>query len=411
MMPHKFIYNTLLFFVALSFSTVLQGQNSEKQKQLEAERQEIQKEITAFSKLISQSKAKEKSVLTAIENMNYKVLTLQNLIRITNQQTNLLTNEINTNVKTISTLKTKLQRLKDDYAKMIVKSYKSKSDQSKIMFLLSSSNFKQAYKRLQYIKQYATYKQQQGQRIKKETLALQDFNKTLVKQRQNKTKLIDENRIAKQDLNTALKQQEQLIASINKNLETYNAKIKTKQEQRDALDKEIDNIIKTAIAASNKKAGKSSKETTFALTPTERALSSDFSYNKGKLPWPVKRGIIKVRYGTQPSPINKNIPIQSNGIRIVTNRGEKVNAIFNGAVHSIIVPKNGNNTILIKHGNFYTVYKNLSEIYVKKGDLVHTGQEIGEVLTNRASGEAILSFLVYRDGKTQNPAHWIKKKG
>lgn len=410
MTKHQFTYKLALIVFTICFSLTSQAQNSKKQKALETKRKNIQREISQFTSLLSQGKKEKKSVITKVEDINYKVTILQNLINVTNQQANLLTREINTNIKTISNLRGKVKLLKEDYAKMIVKSYKSKSDQSKVMFLLSSSNFQQAYKRLQYIKQYANYQKQQGELIKKETLSLQEFNKTLVKQRKNKQGLVDANRLSKKELSTDLKQQKQLIATISKDLKSYNSKIKTKQRERAKLDKEIEKIIRNAIAASNKSAGKSSKSTTFALTPRERELSNSFISNKGQLPWPVKRGVIKVRYGTQPSPINKSIPIESNGIRIVTNKGEKVRAIFNGTVQSIIVPKNGNNTVLIRHGNFYTVYKNLSKIYIKKGDKVNTRQDIGEVLTNRASGQAVLSFLIYKDGKTQNPAHWIDKK-
>ncbi len=403
-------YKLALIVFATCFSLTSQAQSSKKQKELEAKRQSIQREIRQFSSLLSQGRKEQKSVVARVENINYKVTILQNLINVTNQQANLLTREINTNIKTISNLRDKLKLLKEDYAKMIVKSYKSKSDQSKVMFLLSSSNFQQAYKRLQYIKQYANYQKQQGELIKKETSALQELNTTLVKQRKNKQTLIDENRLAKKELSADLKQQKKLIATISKDLKTYNSRLKTKQRERAKLDREIEKIIRSAMATSNKNAGKSSKAKTFALTPRERELSNSFISNKGKLPWPVKRGVVKVRYGTQPSPINKSIPIESNGIRIVTNKNEKVRAIFNGTVQSIIVPKNGNNTVLIKHGNFYTVYKNLSKIYIKKGDKVTTSQDIGEVLTNRASGEAVLSFLIYKDGKTQNPAHWIDKR-
>lgn len=138
-------------------------------------------------------------------------------------------------------------------------------------------------------------------------------------------------------------------------------------------------------------------------------MAASFTANKGKLPWPVKEGIVKVRYGTRPSPIDRTVKIKSNGVRIVTNKGETVRAVFEGEVLNVMTPKNGNKAIMIKHGNYITIYKNLSKIYVSKGDKVNTKQEIGEVITNKASGEAVLSFVIYKDSKTQNPAHWIYK--
>jgi septal ring factor EnvC (AmiA/AmiB activator) len=290
---------------------------------------------------------------------------------------------------------------------MIVKSYKSKSEQSKVMFLLSSSNFQQAYKRLQYIKQYAEYQKQQSEAIKAETLELQKLNASLLTQKEDKQKLIDENRLAKNDLEKELKEQEQLEASIKKDLNKHLANIRRTQQEIDKLDREIEKIIREAMASSNKKAGKSTSSKTFALTPEQKQLASNFTANKGKLPWPVNEGAVKVRYGTKPSPIDRTIKIKSNGVRIATNKGEKVRAVFDGVVHTIMVPKNGNMVIMIQHGNYFSVYKNLSKIYVKKGDKVSTKQEIGEVLMSKSTKESILGFYIYKNGKPQNPAQWV----
>tara|TARA_R110002073_G_scaffold56835_12_gene144508 strand:- start:240 stop:839 length:600 start_codon:yes stop_codon:yes gene_type:complete len=199
------------------------------------------------------------------------------------------------------------------------------------------------------------------------------------------------------------------MASVSKNISKYRTQIRTNQKEVDKIDKEIEKIIRAAITASNKKAGKSSTSKTFSLTPEEKVLASNFVANKGKLPWPVNEGFIKVPFGTKPSPIDRTVKIKSNGVRIETNKGEKVRAVFKGTVLNIMTPKNGNNTILIKHGNYLTIYKNLSKIYIKKGDEVATKQEIGEVRTNKASGEAILSFGVWKGLEKQNPAYWIKR--
>jgi len=400
------VYKIYILLIALTFATVV-GAQSTKQQQLEERRQQLSREISQISTLLSQGKQEQKSILTIVEDLHYKISVRQNLISITNQQANLLTREINDNQKKITDLRNKLKVLKEEYAAMVVKSYKSKSEQSKVMFLLSSSNFQQAYKRLQYIKQYANYQKKQAEEIKIQTLKLQELNTNLLKQKSDKQKLIEDNRIAKKELDKELKQHESLMTSINKNLNKFSAEIRTRQREADKIDKEIEKLIREAIAKSNKKAGKSSTSKAFAMTPEEKSLSANFTSNKGKLPWPVENGVVKVRYGTQPSPINKSIPIKSNGVRIATNKGEKVRAIFEGTVMSIITPKNGNNTILIRHGNYFTIYKNLSQIYVNKGDKVLTKQEIGTVLTNRASGETILSFVIYKEGKTQNPTHWI----
>ncbi len=404
----QFLYKLCTFLVLIAFSLSLEAQ-SKKQEELENRRQELQQEIQQINTLLFQGKKEQKSVISNVEDLNYKITVRQNLINITNQQANLLTREINANQNNITALRNKLKLLKEEYAAMIVKSYKSKSEQSKVMFLLSSANFQQAYKRLQYIKQYADYQKKQGEEIKVKTIALQELNNDLQKQKRDKQILIDQNNLAKKELEGELKQHEALMASIRKNLSQYSAQIRTKQKEADEIDKEIAKIIREAMASSNKKAGKSETSNTFALTAEELTLASNFTANKGKLPWPVEKGIVKLGYGLQRSPIDKSIPINSNGVRIATNADEKVRAVFNGTVHSIMIPKNGNHVVMVQHGNYFTIYKNLSKIYVKKGDKVETKQFIGEVLTNKASGETILNFVIFKDGKTQDPGHWIYK--
>ena len=401
---YKFLYFAFVFFIAI-------GVNSQNKKQLELEekRQELKSEIKQLNNLLFKGKKEQKSVLTNVENLDYKVSVLRNLISITNQQANLLTREINDNQKKISQNRNKLKLLKEEYAAMIVKSYKSKSEQSKVMFLLSSADFQQAYKRLQYIKQYAEYQKKQGEEIKVQTEKLQELNTSLSNQKQDKQKLIAENKISKNELENELKLQETLVSNLRKELNKYSSQIKNKQKEVDKIDKEIEKIIKAAMASSNKKAGKSSTSKTFTLTPEQKTLAANFTSNKGKLPWPVKEGSVKVRYGTKPSPIDRTIKIKSNGVRIATNKSEKVRAVFDGTVHTIMIPKNGNMVIMIQHGNYFTVYKNLSKIYVKKGDRVSTKQDIGEVLTSKATNETILSFAVWKDGKTQDPSSWVFK--
>lgn len=381
---------------------------SQKQKELEAKRQQLQEEIAQINALLFSNKKKEKSIVSQVQDLNYKVSVRKNLIKVTNDQANLLTREINTNQKEITNLRSQLEILKKDYSAMIVKSYKSRSDQSKVMFLLSSDNFKQAYKRLQYIKQYANYQQEQGEKIKQKTQELQELNTSLLKQKAEKNKLIEENRIAKNRLEEELKDQNALVVSIRKNLSSYSSQIKKKQQEADRIDREIDRLIREAIAESNKKAGNSSTTSKgYALTAEAKALAANFESNKGKLPWPVEKGVVTVRYGKQPSPIDNSITINSNGVRIATEEGAKVRAVFEGEVTRIVVIKNANPAIIIRHGNYFTIYKNLSRIFVKQGDKVDTKQLIGEVFTNKTNGETILGFGVNKNSSTENPANWI----
>lgn len=382
---------------------------NKKQQELEERRQELRQEINKINQLQQENKSKEKSQLSLIVNYNYKISVLNNLISVTNQQTNLLTREINSNQKKITKLRDDLKALKEDYAAMIVKSYKSKNQQSRIMFLLSSDNFKQAYKRLQYMKQYSDHQERQGLEIKTKSEELQRINASLLVQKADKQKLINENRVVQKTLEGEREQHQVLMTSIKKNINVYAAQIKAKQQEADRIDREIDRIIRDAIVTSNKKAGKSETSVGFSLTAEEKVLASNFVSNKGKLPWPVEKGFVTLGYGTQPSPIDKSVSIRSNGVRIATEKGAKVRAVFNGEVSRIVVIKNANPIVMIRHGNFITAYKNLSKVYVKEGDKVTTKQEIGEVFTNPSNGDTILNFIIYENINTLNPAEWIYK--
>ncbi|MCB0382845.1 MAG: peptidoglycan DD-metalloendopeptidase family protein [Psychroserpens sp.] len=407
-MRHKPTYIVLLLCLFLSIPFA--HSQSAKQKELEAKRQKYQNELKQINALLFSDKKKEKSLVSLVEDLSYKISVRQNLIKITNDQANLLTREINANQNEISSLRDQLKELKESYAAMVVKSYKSKSEQSRVMFLLSSDNFKQAYKRLQYIKQYANYQKEQGDLIKEKTLKLQELNTDLLRQKKDKDKLVQDNREVKKQLEIELKEQEELMISIRKNLNTYASQAKQKQAEIQRIDREIDRLIREAIAASNKKAGKTSTSSnTFVLTPEAKALARNFESNKGKLPWPVEKGVVKVKYGTQPSPIDRTVTINSQGVKIATEKNTKVRAVFDGEVSQILVIPNANPVVMIRHGNYITVYKNMAKIYVKKGDKVTTKQEIGEVFTNPSNGETMLGFGVYKDSKTQNPASWLFK--
>jgi len=406
----KQLKQLLLFISVFLLSTNISFSQSGKQKELEARRVELRREIKKINALVSSNKSKEKSQITLIEDINYKVKIRRDLIKVTNQQANLLTRQINNNQKQITTLRDELKGLKANYASMIQNSYKNKNKQSRVMFLLSSNNFKQAYKRLQYINQYADYQKQQGEDIKVKTKELQVINIKLLSQKEEKNTLIAENRVAQKELEKELEQHNTIMNAIKKDLKKYTAQIKTKQKEANRIDREIDKIIRDAIAKSNKKAGKKkTKSAVFAMAPEDRALAKDFLGSKGKLPWPVEQGVVKVRYGKQPSPIDRSITINSTGVRISTSKGAKVRTVFKGEVLRIIKPKRSNPTVLIKHGNYITAYKNLGKLYVKPGDKVSTKQNIGEVFTHPRTGESLLRFSIYKETKTQNPASWIYK--
>lgn len=378
------------------------------QKDLELKRISLVNEIKNIQKLINNSKDEKKLVLENIENLNYK-LDLQNeIIKITNNELNIISVSIRNNQESINQLQKSQQILKSQYSEMILKSYKTRSKTGKLMFIFSSVNFQQALKRIQYFKQYSEFQNNQLQKIAVNTKELKSLANKLNNDKNLQLKLVSDNKKIKNNINLEISKKNNLLNFISNNQTKYLREIKLKQQKTAKIDKEIEKIIAKAIAESNRKKNTSSK--LFALTPEAKILSNNFISNKGKLPWPVEKGYISLKYGKQPHPIVKTATIQSNGIRIITASFQKARTIFNGTVYRIISSKNGSKTILIQHGNFFTVYKNLSDIYVKKGDKVSTKQELGQIITNKSSGQTILSFSLFRDNKTENPLLWIGKK-
>ena len=380
---------------------------TDKQRRLEEQRRQLQKEIKQARVLLSTNQRKTRSLVSEAEDIQAKISIQERLIRVTNQQANLLARQIDVNQKQIGRLRNELKQLKEDYADMVVNAYKSKSQQNRIMFLLSSQNFLQAYKRVQYMKQYASYRKKQGDAIQEKTLTLQELNTALIAQRQEKEKLVAENRLARKELAEEKKRQDEMIANLKQQQGKYAAEIQRKQREEKRINREINRLIREAIAASNKKSGKANTSSTrFSLTPETKRLADNFTANKGKLPWPVSEGVVVLGFGKQPSPLNRSSTIQSNGVRIATSKNTKARAVFDGEVSRIVSSKNSNPMVMIRHGNYITIYRNLSRIYVKAGQKVTAKQEIGEVFTN-PEGKTVLQFSIFKNITAINPAEWV----
>ncbi len=420
-----------LFVCFISVSTL--SAQVDKQKELEQKRQAILEEIKQINSLLFKTKKEEKSVLSQVEDLNQRIAASENLIRVTNQQANLLSRNINANIEKISALREELKIMKADYAAMIQKSYKSKSQQSRIMFLLSSQNFLQAYKRVQYMKQYAKFRKKQGEGIKAKTEELQKLNTDLIDQKKTKQKLIAENEVAKARLTEERKDQQALVATLKKDESKFATQIRTKQKQADAIDRQIDDLIRAAIEEANRIArekalaaekakGNTTPTTTastsnvvtkpaktdeFSLTAEDKALAASFTSNKGKLPWPVEKGMVVKSFGTHQHPQFPNVTTNNSGVEIATADNEQVRSIFEGQVMSIQIIKGANKVVFIQHGDYITVYSNLATVSVKKGDRVSTKQTIGTVAKSSTENKTLLKFYIYQNKTKINPADWI----
>ncbi|MDC1489709.1 peptidoglycan DD-metalloendopeptidase family protein [Flavobacteriaceae bacterium] len=402
-MRRVFIFIALYFFIS---EAVLAQTTNKRQQELEVQRLRLKKEIKQINALLFTNTKTRKNALTEAEDLQVKLNVRSELIKVTNEQANLLTRRISLNERNIGKQRNELKALKKDYTKMIQKSYAAKSLQNRLMFLFSSENFLQAYKRVQYLKQYASYRRKQGIAIGDKTQLLQKLNKTLIEEKTKKISLVEDNRAIQEQLSKERKEQEALIKTLRRKEKTLNTQISEKEKQARAINKEIDRLIREAIVASNKAAGKKGNKK-FELTPEAKLISANFQANKGRLPWPLEKGVVIQRFGRQPHAVVKTTTIQSNGVTLATEPSSQVRAVFEGIVMSVVTFKGSNPSVLIRHGNYISVYKNLGKLYVKKGDKVQSKQIIGEVFTNKQTGKTQLQFSIFNNVNVLDPKGWI----
>lgn len=413
----------LLSLIFICMTSLLWGQATQQEK-LEERKAQIQKEIRENEKLLQSVKKKEKSAVNIVVIQSTKIKLKETLINTTEKQTKLLSNDMYINQVQINKLKKELGELKEDYAKMIVKSYKSRSSESRAMFILSSENFLQAYKRVQYMKQYTSYRKAQGEEIQTKSNELTNFNNKLDVQKTAKQKLIAENEKERLSLEKEKQEQLKLVSVIKKDKNKLAKDISKKQQEYKAIDRQINKLIREAIAAANRKAAlekakanprapvskaavSSSK---IELTPESKVIANNFRANRGRLPYPVAKGYVSLGYGDQTHPLFNTIKVHNSGVEITTDRGASARAVFGGEVTSVIVISPVNKAVMIQHGDYFTVYQNLSSVNVNKGDKVSIKESIGTVRTNGETGKTILKFLILQNTTYNNPEGWLSPR-
>jgi murein hydrolase activator len=406
----KYIFS-LIFLI---FSSFVWSQ-TDAQKKLEARKAKLMEEIQQNEKLLREQKKKEKSVVNIIQAQNSKINLREKLIATNEKQAKILDDDIYKNQLLLNQLNRELKSLKEDYANIIVKSYKSRSERSRVMFLLSSNSFLQAYKRAQYMKQYASYRKSQGEEIINKSVEIEVQNKKLAEVKSEKIQLITEQEKEKIALEAERKEQQKLVNSIKKDQKKIVAEINKKQKEAKDIDRKIQELIRAAIAEANKKTAKKSGTKTVStgtssskivLTPEGKVISDNFKANKGRLPWPVKKGFVSIKFGSQPHPVVKTTQINSNGIEITTDQGADAIAVFGGEVFLVQIITPIKKAVYVQHGDFITVYYNLSSVNVSKGDKIKENQVIGKIFTD-GNGKTAIKFSVLQNDVFLNPQSWL----
>lgn len=397
---HHFFRLFVLGFVLVFVAPSSYAQKS--RTALEKQKSKIRKEIDYKNQLLKETKKTKKKSLNQLILVRKKIKNRENLISTLRSEMQLIDGEIDETNNEISRKEDELNALKDEYAKMIYHAYKTRSSYDKIMFVFASEDFNQAYKRLKYLQQYSEFRQAQAQQIALTKLQLDSQITQLEDKKVAKELLITNTKQERNTLAEDIGEKQKLFNDLNSKEKELKDEIKKNERESRKLQKAIQRIIDAEIKKQNKE-GKGK----YVLTPEAKALSSNFENNKGKLPWPTSKGVVTAYYGEHWHPVLKGIKIYNNGVDISTNGDGKARAVFEGEVSGVIVLPGSGKAVMVRHGAYISVYANLVDVFVQKGDKLTTKQEIGKAKTDQQKGQTHVHFELWKGQTTMNPAQWL----
>lgn len=386
-----------LLFVLLFINILLPAQTL---SELEIKKEKTRKEIDYTNNLLEKTGENTKATLNKLNLVNQQIKSRTNLIEDYNTELAILQNSIKQNEEVISMLSSDLEKVKTDYANLIKQAYRKRGDYNKLIFILSSQSFNQAYKRLLYMRQMAEYRQKQAEQIEAIKQVLQLKTSDLKNARKEKQQVLNQQMKEVSVLNNEKQKQAQYVSQLQKRQRELKNHLRYQQSIEDRLQKEIERLIEEEAR----------KALNVARTPEFKILSDDFEKNKGSFPWPTQHGVITDKFGEHAHPVMKNIIIKNNGIDISTKPGENARAIFKGTVSKVFAIPGGNMAVIVRHGEYITVYSNLKEVYVKQGDIVQTNQNIGLIFSDKdEDNKTVLKFQIWKESVKLNPEIWITK--
>jgi len=398
------------FLFAISFCGVY-GQTE--RAKLEQDKKKVEAEIEYTNKLLEQTRQTRQNSLNEVVILNKKISTREQLINTINRELQLVEHHMAMTKDSIKLLEKDLKNLKDEYAKMIYYAYKNKNLYDRLIFIFAADDFNQAYNRMKYFEQYNEYRKQQALLIQVKQKRLEVKMEDLASIRDEKNDLLIGEERQREKLTQEREEKNNSVKSLSKREKELQKTLKEKEAAARKLQRAIQDIIAEEIRLANERANKtggvSLKSGLFALTPEEKILSDNFLKNRGALPWPLEQGIVSSTFGEHPHPVLKNVKTRNNGIDMLTESGAEARAIFGGVVTRVMNVPNNNNVVIIRHGEFLSVYSNLDQVFVKIGEKVFTKQSIGKVFTNRKDSKTELHFELWQSKTLLNPVLWLAK--
>ena len=415
-------FMVLLFLVLASSPAYCQKTKGKSKQQLQTEINTLQKEISTANQLLKKTKKDREMTLNEVNLLDKKIKQREKLIKAYNEQIALLDEEINQGQNNIKTLNSDLSKLQKEYAKMIVFANKNRSHYDRLGFIFASKDFNQAFSRLRYIREFTDARKTKMNQIANTEREISNAVEASQQAREQQATMLKDEKAQQEALKNEKEELNGQVAKLKKQEGKIQQDIKDKQQQAKKLQKAIDDIIAEEIRKANEEAarkrreeektkGKTTtpapKEKGMALTPAEKTLSTNFVNNKGKLPWPVERGVISSSYGKHTSVVSDKVTVTNNGIDIATTEGALARAVFDGEVASVTKLTGANTVVILRHGEYFTVYSNLENVTVKRGDKVKTKQNLGTVHTNKTESKTELHFELLKEQNRQNPANWL----
>lgn len=405
----------IAFFVGVSSILLAQDKTT-----LEKRKKALEKEIAETNKLINEISKDKNLSLSQITILNKKIKDRQELIRLYNSEINQLNNQIYENNKQISTLQLELKALKDNYASVLRKAYISRGKYIPVIYVFSAKNFNQAFRRLKYLQSFNEYRRKQAEEIKKTQELLGEKTAIMRADLDAKRVLLNNEQTQQRELDKEKSEKEKAVQALSKREKQLKKELEKKQANARKLDTEIKRVIEAEIrkereraaAAAKAAAAKGDKPSVAAamrVSPETKLISDKFERNKGLLPWPVDKGVITERFGSHRHPDMANIVINNNGINIATPKGSPVKAIFEGEVAAVFTVPGGNRAVIVRHGEYLSVYANLEQVTVSQGNKVKVGQTLGIVFTDPEFDKTETHLEIWKDKTKLNPEEWIAR--
>lgn len=376
---------------------------SQDRTEVEKERNRIRSEIDNLQQLLKEVQQGQKVSTQQLLLIDRKISLRQQYIENINTEIEQLQSTIDDKNMVIGALKSDLEKIRAEYARIIYYMYKQYKSENLLMYLLSSKDFNQAFQRTKYLQQYREYRIKQAHLIEAVQKTIYANIIDIEQIIEDKKTLLSSKEREALELAKEKEQQNELVADLQQKEKELRKQLKEKEKIAERLNAEIEKLIRAEQEKMQ------SKNIYHKLTPQDKIVSDNFNTNKGKLPWPTKYGIITESFGEHNHPVLKGVKTRNNGVDISTNKNAEVTAVFSGTVTKVLTILGANFTVILRHGNYLTVYQNLKTVDVKNGDKVITKQKLGTLFSDEGAENSILHFEVWEEMNKQNPEEWLSR--